>query len=66
MRDHHIFLTNLDTDTERYVLVHPSRKGWHAEMRTLMADGSWHRAWYSETYPNQAGARNAIKVFLGK
>lgn len=59
------FLKDLDTETERYTLVHNFRSGWFAKMETKMADGTWHKAWFSETYPNQAGARLAIKNTFG-
>jgi hypothetical protein len=63
--DHYEYLTSLDTDTERYSLVHGSGQGWSARMEILMADGSWHKAWYSETFPNQRGAREAIAQAFG-
>lgn len=63
--DHHEYLTNLDTATERYTLVHPHGEGWYARMETKMTDTTWHTAWYSETYPNQAGARMALTEAFG-
>jgi hypothetical protein len=63
--DHYEFLTILDTETERYSLVHLYRRGWFAQMETLMGDGTWHRAWYSEEFPNQAGAHLAIRNAFG-
>lgn len=63
--DHHEYLTNLDTDTERYTLVHRSDEGWFARMETKMEDGSWHKAWFSEEFPNQHGARLAITEAFG-
>ena len=63
--DHYEYLTNLDTKTERYTLVHRSGQGWFSRMETLMADGSWHKAWYSEMFPNQLGARKAITEAFG-
>lgn len=63
--DQHQYLTNLDTATERYTLVHPFGEGWFARMETKMADGTWHTAWYSETFPNQYGARKALTDAFG-
>lgn len=64
LRTHFQFLKALDTDTERYQLVREGRD-WHGEMKTLMTDGTWHKAWTSETFPNSRGAFEAIKSAFG-
>jgi len=63
--DHFEYLTSIDTKTERYTLVHRSGEPWFAQMETKMVDGSWHCAWMSEAYLNQAGARQAITEAFG-
>lgn len=60
VRTHFRHLRSMDTKTERYVLVKEDGT-WHGEMRTLMEDGSWNIAWFSENFPNERGAFEAVK-----
>lgn len=64
-QDRFHYLRQIDTETERYTLVHRAGEGWFGRMQTLMMDGSWHQAWTSETYPNGRGARDAIRNAFG-
>jgi hypothetical protein len=63
--DRYEYLTNLDTETERYSLVHRSGDGWFARRESLLVNGEWRQDWYSETFPNQVGARTAINQAFG-
>ena len=64
MSEKRYLVKSISNDTQRFILAHDFI-GWHAEAQALCGDGSWLRTWYSDTFPNQLGARQAITWAFG-
>lgn len=58
-------LTSISDDTVRYLTVQNTAYGFWFACKQVMTDGKWRTCWTSSEYPNQAGARTAIRVYLG-
>jgi hypothetical protein len=58
-------VNSISDETVRYVLVEHLIHGVWQARKQVMTDGKWFTCWRSEDYPNQLGARNSIRHYLG-
>jgi len=61
----HIVNSISDSNVRYLLLYAKTLQQWSAAKEVMCDDGMWHTAWFSDPYPNQLGARNAITIYHG-